>query len=98
MPLLQILVSTRTDAAEEGCKPASPPPAKPMSGDIMKVKCDKSEPVADRGKCFGTDIDTPKVCASKDYLCVTKGPAFASCRLNGVPLDDTWEGLVFECT
>jgi len=63
----------------------------------MQIECDESEPVQDNGKCFGTDIDVPKSCASKDFLCVTRGPFFGACRLDGIPKNDEWEGRVFEC-
>lgn len=61
------------------------------------MECDESEPVRDFGKCAGQDIDIPKSCESADFLCVTRGISFAACRRDGIPRDETWEGLVFEC-
>lgn len=68
-----------------------------MDGSRVQIECDVSEPVADFGTCAGEDIDVPKACASPGFLCVTKNEFFAACRENGIPKDEDWEGIVFEC-
>ena len=87
---VQVLINSRTSAVDEGC----PAPLPTMR---RQVECNETMPVQNNGMCFGTGIDVPMSCATPGFFCVTRGPRFAACRLNGIPRTEEWEGIVFEC-
>eukprot|EP00892_Ulva_mutabilis_P000752 jgi/Ulvmu1/10678/UM067_0002.1 len=95
----RVLIRSRSGAVDEGC-PAPPagPPSEPQAPEnAMQIECDESEPVANLEKCSGSGIDVPKSCATPGFFCVTRGPRFGACRKDGIPVNDEWAGIVFEC-
>ena len=61
------------------------------------VKCDKSDPAEDFGKCGGEGFANFLPCESPAFLCVSKNVNYASCRRNGEPGGKDWDGIVYEC-